>query len=52
MYQEENKQPHGFQKSKSTVTVGLLLQSLIAEALEDDSYVALANLDLSAAFTL
>ena len=41
---------HGFQKSKSTVTAGLALQSLIARALEDDNFVAMASLDLSAAF--
>ena len=41
---------HGFQKSKSTVTAGLALQSLISRALEDDNYVAMASLDLSAAF--
>ena len=46
------KQQHGFQKNKSTLTVGLLLQSLIAGALDDDNYVALASLDLSAAFDI
>ena len=43
-------QQHGFAKSKSTVTAGLILQSLIARALDDDCYVALAGIDLSAAF--
>ena len=46
------KQQHGFQKNKSTLTAGLLLQSLIAGALDDDNYVALASLDLSAAFDI
>ena len=46
------KQQHGFQKNKSTVTAGLLLQSLIAEAQDDDKYVALASLDLSTAFDI
>ena len=32
------KQQHGFQKNKSTLTAGLLLQSLIAGALDDDYY--------------
>ena len=32
--------------------MGLLLQSLIAGALDDDNYVALASLDLSAAFDI
>ena len=33
------KQQHGFQKNKSTLTAGLLLQSLIAGALDDDNYI-------------
>ena len=33
-----------------TATAGLILQSLIARALDDDCYVALAGIDLSAAF--
>ena len=37
-------------KNKSTATAGLILQSLIARALDDDCYVALAGIDLSAAF--
>ena len=36
--------------NKSTVTAGLILQSLIARALDDDCYVALAGIDLSGAF--
>ena len=44
------KQQHGFMKNKSTVTAGLILQSLITRALDDDCYVALAGIDLSAAF--
>ena len=46
------KEQHGFKKNKSTLTAGLLLQSLIAGALDDDNYVALASLDLSAAFDI
>ena len=46
------KQQHGFFKTKSTVTAGLLLQSLITRALDDDHYVALASIDLSAAFNI
>ena len=34
------KQQHGFMKNKSTATAGLLLQSLIARAMDDDCYVA------------
>ena len=43
-------QQHGFKKGRGTATAGLLLQSLIARALDDDCYVALASIDLSAAF--
>ena len=39
-------------KNKSTVTAGLLLQSLITRALDDDNFVALASIDLSAAFDI
>ena len=46
------KQQHGFMKNKSTVTAGLLLQSLITRALDDDNFVALASIDLSAAFDI
>ena len=46
------KQQHGFIKNKSTVTAGLLLQSLISRALDDDDFVALASIDLSAAFDI
>ena len=45
------KQQHGFVKNKRTVTAGLLLQSLIKRAL-DDHYVALASINLSAAFDI
>ena len=44
------KQQHGFKKSKSTATLALQIQSLIARALDDDNYVLMASLDLSAAF--
>ena len=44
------KQQHGFIKNKSTVIAGLVLQSLIARAIDDDCCVALASIDLSAAF--
>ena len=39
-------------KNKSTVTAGLILQSLIARALDDNCYVALADIYLSAAFDI
>ena len=37
-------------KNKNTVTAGLLLQSFIACAMDNDWYVALAGIDLSASF--
>ena len=43
------KQQHGFMKNKSTLNTGLLLQSLISRAMDNDCYVALAGIDLSAA---
>ena len=46
------KEQHGFIKNKSTATAGLLLQFLIARALDSDEYVALASIDLSAAFDI
>ena len=46
------KEQHGFTKGKSTCTAGLVLQSLIARALDDDHLVLLASLDLSAAFDI
>ena len=44
------KHQHGFKKNHSTSTLALQLQSLIARALDEDNYVAMASLDLSAAF--
>ena len=37
-------------KSKSTTTLGLQLQSLIARALDENNYILMASNDLSAAF--
>jgi hypothetical protein len=45
-------QQHGFKKCKSTATAGLLLQSLISHATDNNNYVLMASLDLSAAFDL
>ena len=39
------KQQHGFVKGKSTATAGLLIQSMIARALDDNEVVLLASLD-------
>ena len=44
------KEQHGFKKGKGTATAGLLLQSLVSRALDNDNYVAMASIDLSAAF--
>jgi retron-type reverse transcriptase len=41
---------HGFKTGKSTVTATMELQSLIAASLDQNEYVAVASLDLSAAF--
>ena len=43
-------QQHGFKKGRGTASAGLLLQSIISRSLDDDCYVALASIDLSAAF--
>ena len=44
------KHQHGFKCNKSTSTLTLQLQSLVARALDGDNYVTLVSLDLSAAF--
>ena len=44
------KSQHGFKKGHSTCTLGLLLQSLISNALDQNQYALMASLDLSAAF--
>ena len=45
-----NKNQHGFKKAKSTTTLSLELQSLIARALDEDKTVLVSSLDLSSAF--
>ena len=45
-------QQHGFRKGKSTATAHLSLQSLICRALDENNYVAMASIDLSAAFDI
>ena len=44
------KQQHGFKRGKSTASLALQIQSLIARALDEDNYVVMASIDLSAAF--
>ena len=41
---------HGFKKGKSTITASADIQSRIASLMDEDQYVAMASLDLSAAF--
>ena len=54
--QEENNcditgsNQHGFKKGKSTATISLTLQSQIARALDENKFVLMSSLDLSAAF--
>ena len=45
-----SKGQHGFKTGKSTNTAGLVVQSLIARALDEDNYALLASIDLSSAF--
>ena len=44
------KQQHGFKRNKSTSTLTIQLQSLIARALDEDNHALMASIDLSAAF--
>jgi exonuclease III len=44
------KSQHGFRKQRSTITAGKELQSILAQAMDSGDYVAVASLDLSAAF--
>ena len=41
---------HGFKKNKSTSTLGIQIQSLIARALDEDNHAIMASIDLSSAF--
>ena len=45
-----NKGQHRYKKGKSTNTAGLLSQSLITAALDEDQYALMASIDLSLAF--
>ena len=45
-----NKSQHGFKKNRSTNSASLILQSVLARALDENNYAMLASLDLSAAF--
>ena len=41
-----------FKRKRSTASLSLTLQTLIAQALDDDNYAVMASLDLSAAFDM
>jgi len=41
---------HGFKKERSTITASLDIQSRVAALMDQDQYVVMASLDLSAAF--
>jgi hypothetical protein len=41
---------HGFKKGRSTITASLEIQSRVAALMDQDQYVAVASLDLGAAF--
>ncbi len=41
---------HGFKPGRSTITAAMSLQSIISRSLDENKYVAVASLDLSAAF--
>ena len=43
---------HGFKRGRSTCTLSIEIQNLIARALDEDKTVLLASLDLSAAFDI
>ena len=45
-----HKSQHGFKKKHSTNTAGLLLQSVLARALDEGNIALMASLDLSSAF--
>ena len=44
------KSQYSFKKNHSTATIGLILQSLISNALIENKFALMASLDLSAAF--
>ena len=41
---------HGFKRNRSTTTLSLELQAIIARALDEDNYVLVSSIDLSSAF--
>ena len=43
---------HGFKAQKSTASAALIIQSIIARAVDTDNFALMASIDLSAAFDL
>ena len=43
---------HGFKKCKSTTTAGLVIQSIISRALDENNHILMSSVDLTAAFDL
>ena len=46
------KSQHGFKKKRSTTTLSLTIQTIIAQALDDDCEALMASIDLTAAFDM
>ena len=46
------KSQHGFKRKHSTNLAGLVIQSMIAHALDEDKFCLMANIDLSAAMNV
>ena len=44
------KLQHGFKQKRSTATAGLMLQSILTRALDNDNFPIMSSIDLSAAF--
>ena len=42
----------GFKRKRSTASLYLTIQTIIAQALDEDNYAIMASLDLSAAFDM
>ena len=42
----------GFKRKRSTASLSLTIQTIIAQALDEDNYAIMASLDLSAAFDM
>ena len=45
-----NKSQHGFKRNRSTNSASLMLQSVLARALDENNFALMASIDLSSAF--